>query len=63
MTPVEVKRFVNSLRQLIVNIENLPMPVIAAIDGQALGGAKMTSSLESTIMIRLHHKYSQVDLN
>lgn len=38
MSPVEVKRFVNSLRQLVVNIENLPMPVVAAIDGAALGG-------------------------
>lgn len=38
MTPTEVGRFVNSLRQLVVNIENLPMPVIAACDGAALGG-------------------------
>ncbi|CAO1413399.1 unnamed protein product [Diamesa serratosioi] len=38
LTPNETKRFVNSLRQLVVNIENLPMPVICAIDGAALGG-------------------------
>ncbi|CAO1402195.1 unnamed protein product [Diamesa hyperborea] len=38
LTPSETKRFVNSLRQLVVNIENLPMPVICAIDGAALGG-------------------------
>lgn len=37
LSPTEVRRFVNSLRQLVVNIENLPMPVIAAIDGAALG--------------------------
>lgn len=33
MTPVEVHRFVNSLRSLVVKMENLPMPTIAAIDG------------------------------
>lgn len=27
LSPVEVKRFVNSLRQLVMNLENLPMPV------------------------------------
>lgn len=37
LSPSEVRRFVNSLRQLVVNIENLPMPVISAIDGAALG--------------------------
>lgn len=35
MTPVEVHRFVNSLRSLVVKMENLPMPTIAAIDGNA----------------------------
>ena len=29
LSQMEVSRFVNSLRMLIVNIENLPMPVIA----------------------------------
>lgn len=38
LTPPEVARFVTNLRQLFVNIENLPMPVISAIDGAALGG-------------------------
>lgn len=38
LSPSEVHRFVNSLRKLVVNIENLPMPVVAAIDGAALGG-------------------------
>lgn len=35
---METSRFVSSLRQLVINIENLPMPVIGAIDGVALGG-------------------------
>lgn len=38
MTPDEVNRFVTSLRHLFRNLEQLPMPVIAAIDGPALGG-------------------------
>lgn len=38
LTPVEVHRFVNSLRSLVVKMENLPMPSIAAIDGAAMGG-------------------------
>lgn len=38
LTPTEVTKFVNSLRQLFVNVENLPMPTIAACDGAALGG-------------------------
>jgi methylglutaconyl-CoA hydratase len=36
LTPIEVHRFVNSLRQLVVKMENLPMPTIAAIDGLLL---------------------------
>lgn len=38
MTPVEVQRFVTSLRGLFKNIEQLPVPVISALDGAALGG-------------------------
>lgn len=38
LTPNEVTAFVNSLRSLLCSIERLPMPVIAAIDGVALGG-------------------------
>lgn len=38
MTPMEVQRFVTSLRGLLKNIEQLPVPVISAIDGAALGG-------------------------
>lgn len=34
----EVERFVNSLRGLMIKVEQLPMPVIAALDGAALGG-------------------------
>lgn len=38
MTPQEVHRFVNSLRGLLKSIEQLPVPVISAVDGAALGG-------------------------
>lgn len=38
MTPQEVQRFVNGLRSLLKSIENLPVPVISAMDGAALGG-------------------------
>ena len=38
MEPIEVDKFVTSLRELTNNIENLNTPVIAAIDGVALGG-------------------------
>ncbi|XP_049544649.1 methylglutaconyl-CoA hydratase, mitochondrial [Anopheles darlingi] len=37
-TPQEVSRFVSKLRQMMVNIEQMPTPVVAAIDGAALGG-------------------------
>lgn len=38
LTPIEVTRFVSSLRGLFKNIEQMPMPMISAIDGVALGG-------------------------
>jgi methylglutaconyl-CoA hydratase len=38
MTDVEVVEFVNRLRKMTAAVEKLPMPVIAAIDGAALGG-------------------------
>lgn len=38
LTPTEVSRFVSTLRELLTSIEQLPMPVIGAIDGVALGG-------------------------
>ncbi|XP_037948134.1 methylglutaconyl-CoA hydratase, mitochondrial [Teleopsis dalmanni] len=38
MTEEEVGIFVTKLRGLLVSIEQLPMPVIAALDGAALGG-------------------------
>ena len=37
MTPSQVGPFVSKARKLIYELENLPMPVIAAIDGHALG--------------------------
>lgn len=38
MTQQDVGRFVTKLRLMMSNIEQLPAPVIAAIDGPALGG-------------------------
>ncbi|KAH8401737.1 hypothetical protein KR009_007582 [Drosophila setifemur] len=38
MTPEEATEFVKELRALLISIEQLPMPVIAALDGAALGG-------------------------
>lgn len=38
MAPAEVQRFVTSLRGLLKGIEQLPVPVISAVDGAALGG-------------------------
>ncbi|ALC42095.1 CG8778 [Drosophila busckii] len=38
MTTEETKEFVTQLRGLLINLEQLPMPVIAALDGAALGG-------------------------
>lgn len=38
LSPAEVSHFVTSLRALLCSIESLPMPVIGAIDGVALGG-------------------------
>lgn len=37
-SPAEVNAFVNKLRLMTNTIENLPCPVIAALDGVALGG-------------------------
>jgi enoyl-CoA hydratase/carnithine racemase len=38
MTPEEVKRFILTIRNLLSTIQNLPLPVISAINGIALGG-------------------------
>ncbi|XP_017149707.1 methylglutaconyl-CoA hydratase, mitochondrial [Drosophila miranda] len=38
MSTEETSEFVSNLRNLFISIEQLPMPVIAALDGAALGG-------------------------
>lgn len=38
MTPGEVRRFLKDIREVTSQLENLPKPVIAAVNGLALGG-------------------------
>jgi enoyl-CoA hydratase/carnithine racemase len=38
MTPEQVRRFIRTIRNTMTELENLPKPVIAAINGLALGG-------------------------
>lgn len=38
MTDDEVKSFVTGLRTMMTSIENIKIPVIAALDGTAMGG-------------------------
>lgn len=38
LSAADVPKFVSNLRNLLISIEQLPMPVIGAIDGVALGG-------------------------
>ncbi len=38
LPPDEVKKFIITIRNLLTSIQNLPMPVISAVNGIALGG-------------------------
>ena len=38
LAPNEVKKFILTIRNLLTSIQNLPMPVISAVNGIALGG-------------------------
>lgn len=43
MSPSEVGPFVSKLRAMVSGLHTLPIPVIAALDGAALGGGKSLS--------------------
>ena len=57
MQPQEVAPFVSKARKLISELENLPMPVIAAIDGHALGN--FPNNIISTQM-RLNFRFKSL---
>lgn len=38
MSPMQVSNFLDNLRQLLAELEALPIPTVAVIDGYALGG-------------------------
>ena len=38
LTPEEVKKFIITIRDLLTSIQNIPIPVISAVNGIALGG-------------------------
>lgn len=54
LSPDEVSQFVKSLRTLLTSIEQLPMPVIAALDGVALGGG-LEMALACDIRVAAHN--------
>lgn len=56
MSQPEVNKFLADLRGTLGQLENLPMPTIAAIDGPALGGGlELSFACDLRVAGRLRH--------
>ncbi|CAG8614146.1 4481_t:CDS:2, partial [Acaulospora colombiana] len=59
MSPEEVKEFINNLRRAFRDLETLPVPTIAVIDGVAVGGGL---ELALCCDIRVSGEYAKIGL-